>query len=168
MQTSDMQTSDLNVNKTESDHPTAIFRQFQEAIFSRERISVKTSTKTIFDLLQRQEIATLSLLIKAVIASFISTTFRGHFYLGANDIALTSTLEDLTKFANVKPSIFVPKSLFFMALRYKLSAIECHLSYCKLLQKRSNVWNSCLTWSPSRFLVTKRLKKSPQKLSPFL
>ena len=56
-----MQTSDLNVNKTESDHATAIFRQFQDAIFSREHISVKTSTKILFDLLQWQEIATLSL-----------------------------------------------------------------------------------------------------------
>ena len=56
-----MQTSDLNVNKTESDHATAIFRQFQDTIFSREHISVKTSTKIIFDLLQWQEIATLSL-----------------------------------------------------------------------------------------------------------
>ena len=82
-----MQTSDLNVNKTESDHATAIFRQFQDAIFSREHTSVKTSTKTIFDLLQRQEIATLSLPKKAAIASFISTTFRGHFCLGAINIA---------------------------------------------------------------------------------
>ena len=47
-----MQTSDLNVNK--SDHTTAIFRQFQDAIFSREHISVKTSTKIIFDLLQHR------------------------------------------------------------------------------------------------------------------
>ena len=31
-----MQTSDLNVNNTESDHATAIFRQFQDAMFSRE------------------------------------------------------------------------------------------------------------------------------------
>ena len=82
-----MQTSDLNVNKTESDHATAIFRQLQDAIFSREHISVKTSTKIMFDLLQWQEIATLSLPEKAAIASFISTTFRGHFCLGANDIA---------------------------------------------------------------------------------
>ena len=82
-----MQTSDLNVNKTKSDHATAIFRQFQDAIFSREHISVKTSTKIIFDLLQWQEIATLSLPKKAAIASFISTTFREHFCLGANDIA---------------------------------------------------------------------------------
>ena len=56
-----MQTSDLNVNNTESDHATAIFRQFQDAIFSREHTSVKTLTKIIFDLLQWQEIATLSL-----------------------------------------------------------------------------------------------------------
>ena len=40
----------------------------------------------IFDLLQWQEIATLSLLEKAAIASFVSTTFRGYFCLGANDI----------------------------------------------------------------------------------
>ena len=65
-----MQTSDLNVNKTESDHATAIFRQFQDGTFSREHISVKTSTKIIFDLLQWQEIATLSLPKKAAIASF--------------------------------------------------------------------------------------------------
>ena len=82
-----MQTSDLNVNKTESDHATAIFRQFQDAIFSREHISVKTSTKIIFDLLQWQEIATLSPPKKAAIASLISTIFRGHFWLRANDIA---------------------------------------------------------------------------------
>ena len=56
-----MQTSNLNVNNTESDHAAAIFRQFQDAIFSREHTSVKTSTKIIFDLLQWQEIATLSL-----------------------------------------------------------------------------------------------------------
>ena len=46
-----MQTSDLNVNNTESDHATAIFRQLQDAIFSREHISAKTLTKIIFDLL---------------------------------------------------------------------------------------------------------------------
>ena len=47
-----MQTSDLNVNNTESDHANAIFRQFQDAIFSREHTYVKTLTKIIFDLLQ--------------------------------------------------------------------------------------------------------------------
>ena len=78
-----MQTSDLNVNNTESDHANAIFRQFQDAIFSREYTSVKTLTKIIFDLLQWQEIATLSLPKKAAIASFIWTPFRGHFRLGA-------------------------------------------------------------------------------------
>ena len=82
-----MQTSDLNVNNTESDHATAIFRQFQDAIFSREHTSVKTLMKIIFDLLQWQEIATLSLPKKAAIASFISTPFRGYFCLRANDIA---------------------------------------------------------------------------------
>ena len=56
-----MQTSDRNVNNTESDHATAIFRQFQDAIFSREHTSVKTLTKITLDLLQWQEIATLSL-----------------------------------------------------------------------------------------------------------
>ena len=81
-----MQTSDLNVNKTESDHANAIFRQFQDPIFSREHTYVKTLTKIIFDLLQWQEIATLSLPKKSAIASFISTTFRGHFCLGGNDI----------------------------------------------------------------------------------
>ena len=81
-----MQTSDLNVNNTESDHANAIFRQFQDAIFSREHTYVKTLTKIIFDLLQWQEIAKLSLPKKAAIASFIWTTFRGHFRLGANDI----------------------------------------------------------------------------------
>ena len=39
-----MQTSDLIVNNTESYHATAIFRQFQDAIFSREHISLKRST----------------------------------------------------------------------------------------------------------------------------
>ena len=82
-----MQTSDLNVNNTESDHANAIFRQFQDAIFSREHTYVKTLTKIIFDLLQWQEIATLSQPKKTAIASFISTTFRGHFCLRANDIA---------------------------------------------------------------------------------
>ena len=81
-----MQTSDLNVNNTESDHANEIFRQFQDAIFSGEHTSVKTLTKIIFDLLQWQEIATLSLPKKAAIASFIWTTFRRHFRLGANDI----------------------------------------------------------------------------------
>ena len=82
-----MQTSDLNVNNTESDHATAIFRQFQDANFSREHTFVKTKLKKIFDLLQWQEIATLSLPKKAAIASFISTTFRGYFCLRANNIA---------------------------------------------------------------------------------
>ena len=82
-----MQTGNLNVNNTKSDHANAIFRQFQDAIFSREHTSVKTSTKIIFYLLQWQEIATLSLRKKSAIASFISTTFRGHFCLGGNDIA---------------------------------------------------------------------------------
>ena len=82
-----MQTSDLNVNNTESDHANAIFRQFQDAIFSREHTSVKTLMKIIVDLLQRQEIATLSLPKKATVASFISTTFHGNFCLRANDIA---------------------------------------------------------------------------------
>ena len=81
-----MQTSDLNVNNTESDHANAIFRQFQDAIFSREHSYVKTLTKIIFDLLQWQEIATLSLPKKAAIAPLISTTFPGHFCLWANDI----------------------------------------------------------------------------------
>ena len=51
-----MQTSDLNINNIESDQATAIFRQFQNAIFSREHTSIKTLTKIIFDLLQWQEI----------------------------------------------------------------------------------------------------------------
>ena len=79
-----MQTSDLNVNNTESDHANAIFRQFQDAIFSREHTYVKTLTKIMFDLLQWQEIVTLSLPKKA---AFTSTTFPGHFCLGANDMA---------------------------------------------------------------------------------
>ena len=82
-----MQTSDLNVNNTGSDHTNAIFRQFQDAVFSTEHTYVKTLTKIIFDLLQWQETATLSLPKKAVIATFIWTTFRGHFRLGANDIS---------------------------------------------------------------------------------
>ena len=80
-----MQTSDLNVNNAESDHAYTIFLQFQDAIFPREHTYVKTLTKIIFHLLQ--EIATLSLPKKAAITSFISTTFRGYFCLGANDIA---------------------------------------------------------------------------------
>ena len=47
-----MQTSDLNVNNTGSDHANAIFRQFQDAVFSTEHTYVKTLTKIIFDLLQ--------------------------------------------------------------------------------------------------------------------
>ena len=43
-----MQTSDLNVNNPESDHASAIFRQFKDAISSREHTSVKTLTKIIF------------------------------------------------------------------------------------------------------------------------
>ena len=74
-----MQTSDLNVNNTESDHANAIFRQFQDSIFSREHTYIKTLTKKILGLLQ-------SLPKKAAIASFIWTTFRGHFRLGTNDI----------------------------------------------------------------------------------
>ena len=81
-----MQTSDLNVDKTESDHATAIFRKFQDAIFSRDHTSIKTSTK-IFDLLQWQEIATLSLPKKLHRFFYLNaTTFRGHFCLGANEI----------------------------------------------------------------------------------
>ena len=56
-----MQTSVLNVNNTESDQATAIFRQFQDSMLSREHTSIKTLTKIIFDPLQWQEIATLSL-----------------------------------------------------------------------------------------------------------
>ena len=66
-----MQISNLNVNNTESDHANAIFRQFQDAIFSREHTYVKTLTKIIFDLLQWQEIATLSLPKKAAIARLL-------------------------------------------------------------------------------------------------
>ena len=51
-----MQTNDLNVNNTESDHANVIFREFQDAVFSREHTYVKTLTKIIFDLLQWQEI----------------------------------------------------------------------------------------------------------------
>ena len=47
-----MQTSDINVNNTGSDHAKAIFRQFQDAVFSREHTYVKTLPKIIFDLLQ--------------------------------------------------------------------------------------------------------------------
>ena len=60
-----MKTSDLNVNNTESDQANTIFRQFQDAIFSREHTYVKTLTKIMFDLLQWQEIPTLSLPKKA-------------------------------------------------------------------------------------------------------
>ena len=66
-----MQTSDLNVNNTESEHANAIFGQFHDAIFAREHTYLKTLTKIIFDLLQLQEIAKLSLPKKAAIASFI-------------------------------------------------------------------------------------------------
>ena len=51
-----MQTNDLNVNNTESDHANVIFREFRDAVFSREHTSVKTLTKIIFALLQWQEI----------------------------------------------------------------------------------------------------------------
>ena len=86
-----MQTSDLNVNNTESDHANAIFRKFQDAIFSREHTYVKTLTKIIFDLLQWQEIATLSLPKKSCHRFFhlnkIFIIFPVHFCLGAHDIA---------------------------------------------------------------------------------
>ena len=83
-----MQTSDLNVNNTESDHVTAIFRQFQDAILSREHTSVKTSTKIIFDFLQWQEVATLSLSKKSFHRFFHLNIFHLRcFCLGANDIA---------------------------------------------------------------------------------
>ena len=66
--------------------PMRFFASFR-TLYSLDYTSVKTLTKIIFDLLQWQEIATLSLPKKAAIASFISTTFRGHFCLRANDIA---------------------------------------------------------------------------------
>ena len=65
--------------------PMRFFASFR-TLYSLDYTSVKTLTKIIFDLLQWQEIATLSLPKKAAIASFIWTTFRGHFRLGANDI----------------------------------------------------------------------------------
>ena len=64
-------TFNKTVNNTESDHANAIFRQLQDAIFSSEHTYVKTLTKIIFDLLQWQEISTLSLPKKAAIAPFI-------------------------------------------------------------------------------------------------
>ena len=45
-----MQTSDLNANNTESDHANAIFRQFQDFIFSRERTYVKTLSQWANDI----------------------------------------------------------------------------------------------------------------------
>ena len=110
-----MQTSDLNVNNTESDHATAIFRQFQDAIFSRQHNSVKTSTKIIFDLLQWPQIATLSLPKKAAIVSFMSKTFRGHFCFGANDIARNRSRVIFSRacadiFAGERWATVVPKS----------------------------------------------------------
>ena len=75
-----MQTSDLNVNNSESDHANAIFRQFQDAIFSKEHTYVKTLTKIIFDLSQWQEIATLSLPKTAAISLLSSQQhFAGIF-----------------------------------------------------------------------------------------
>ena len=65
--------------------PMRFFASFR-TLYSLDYTSVKTLTKIIFDLLQWQEIATLSLPKKAAIASFIWTTFRGHFRLGGNDI----------------------------------------------------------------------------------
>ena len=66
--------------------PMRFFASFR-TLYSLDYTSVKTLTKIIFDLLQWQEIATLSLPKKAAIAPFISTTFPGHFCLRANDIA---------------------------------------------------------------------------------
>ena len=80
-----MQTSDLNVNNTESDHANAIFRQFQNAIFSREHTYVKTLAKIVF--YSGKKLQRCHSQKKAAIASFISTTFPGHFCLRANDIA---------------------------------------------------------------------------------
>ena len=56
-----MQTSDLNVKNTESDHANPIFCQFQDAIFSKEHTSVKTLTKIIFDLLPTSPLAQMAL-----------------------------------------------------------------------------------------------------------
>ena len=81
-----MQTSDLNDKNTQSDHASAIFRQFQDATFSREHtLHKKALTKIIFDLLQWQENRNAVTAKKAAITSFTSTTFRGHFCLGAID-----------------------------------------------------------------------------------
>ena len=66
-----MQTSDLNVNNTKSEHANAIFGQFHDAVFAREHTYLKTLTRIIFDLLQWQEIAKLSLPKKA--ASLLSS-----------------------------------------------------------------------------------------------
>ena len=77
---STVQISDLNVNITKSDHANAIFRQFQDAIFSREHTSVKTLTKIMFDLFQWREIATLSLPKKAARLLLLSEQyFEGIF-----------------------------------------------------------------------------------------
>ena len=75
-----MQTSDRNVNNTESDHANAIFRQFQDAVFSREHTYVKTLTKIIFDPLQWQEICN-AVTAKKKLLSLLSSElhFAGSF-----------------------------------------------------------------------------------------
>ena len=100
-----MQTSDLNVNNTESDHANAIFRQFQDAIFSREHTYVKTLTKIIFDLLQWQEIATLSLPKKEKLASPLSS--QQHFAGGfASEPMIWPEIDHVSFFAEYALYIF--------------------------------------------------------------
>ena len=81
-----MQTSDLNDNNTGSDQDAfAIFRQFQDATFSREHRSLKTLTKITFDLLQWQENRNAVTGKKAAYTSLSQQHFAGLFCLGAND-----------------------------------------------------------------------------------
>ena len=81
-----MQTSDFNVNNTESDHANAIFSQFQDAIFSREHTPIKILTKIIFDLLQWKKNCN-AITAKRSYYRFFHLTFCGHFGLEANDIS---------------------------------------------------------------------------------
>ena len=113
-------TNHLNVNNTESDSANTIFRPFKDAIFSREHTSVKTFTKIIFDLYSGKTIATLSLPNKAAIASFILTTFRGHF-LASEPMTLPKSitshfLQSMRRhFSPVKPrvGVCVPLALIY-------------------------------------------------------
>ena len=114
-----MQTSDLNINNTESDHANAIFRQFQDAIFSREHTPVKTLTKIIFDLLQWQKIATLSLRKKSC-----------HPFFHLNNTSREGGGGGRLKFFSVHGFIFSARLSARIFLQTSFSCMKFVLWYC--------------------------------------